>query len=202
MIAGLRWRHNYYWSWRTCLRRRQALEEYCGMSKQCGHFKTQLDCEMLGRLTFNNVLTILMLVAGRMICCRCREQGWHCVILRKIHVHGRGDDSVVPSVRPVTPVVWGPPLDIFDHASKQANLPPFGCSLCGPSGPPWGFSGHSLFFLVWATRYVWLQGRSSARLPRLLLQAVVGGRAVENTWPLRADICRCNLYLRSYCGRC
>src|SRR5690349_4247120 len=47
-------------------------------------------------------------------------------ILGKVHVYRSGDNSVVPSIRPITPIVRRPTFDIIHHAAEETNTPPLG----------------------------------------------------------------------------
>lgn len=45
-------------------------------------------------------------------------------LLCKIHVHCSRDNTIVPPISPVTPIIGQPPLDIINHALKKMHFPP------------------------------------------------------------------------------
>ena len=45
-------------------------------------------------------------------------------LLCKIHIHCSRDNTIVPPISPVTPIIGQPPLDIINHALKKMYFPP------------------------------------------------------------------------------
>ena len=45
-------------------------------------------------------------------------------LLCKIHVHCCRDNTIVPPISPVTPIIGRPSLDIINHALKKMHFPP------------------------------------------------------------------------------
>src|ERR1700750_25698 len=70
-------------------------------------------------------------------CCCVENVEWYVdlSILCKVHIDSCRDNSIVPSIFPITPVVWSPSLDIVSNALEPPNLVPFvRATSRGPSG--------------------------------------------------------------------
>jgi hypothetical protein len=48
-------------------------------------------------------------------------------ILGKIHVDSSRNDTIIPGIKPVAPVVGSTAADVIDDAAKEVNLPPSRC---------------------------------------------------------------------------
>ena len=53
-----------------------------------------------------------------------KAERWEMHMTYKIHVDSGRNDTVVPSISPVTAIEWSSSFDVIDHASEKANSPP------------------------------------------------------------------------------
>ena len=49
---------------------------------------------------------------------------WEMHMTYKIHIDSGRNDTVVPSISPVTAIEWSSSFDVIDHASEKADFPP------------------------------------------------------------------------------
>jgi hypothetical protein len=57
-------------------------------------------------------------------CHSCKNTCDITALLCKIHVHCCRDNTIVPPISPVTPIIGRPSLDIINHALKKMHFPP------------------------------------------------------------------------------
>ena len=53
-----------------------------------------------------------------------RAEKWETQMTYKIHVDSGRNNTVVPSVSPITAIEWSSSSDVIDHASEKVNSPP------------------------------------------------------------------------------